>query len=130
MNTLALRPLRWQLGSTMTLAPLCALGTGIGLAFQPTNRVAQRLQLSPPAPHIAQPLPDSAKAFQISGGTKSSRNRHRLKDRDLPSLENQIKQPSQLAQRTDIPEVKKLNALRSKPPKWGDLGLDRQRPQE
>jgi hypothetical protein len=30
MNTISLRPLRWQLGVTAMLALLCALGTGIG----------------------------------------------------------------------------------------------------
>jgi len=130
MNTLALRPLRWQLGAIVLLALLCALGSGLGLTFQSPNLAT--LQISPrPLPPLPS-TPDTSKAFQI---LKEERKQvtfeiEQLEGRDLPSIETQIKQSKQLAESTDSPELKALEDLRKKTPRWDDLDFNRQRPQD
>lgn len=132
MNTISLRPLRWQLGVTAMLALLCALGTGIGLTFQPTNRAARQVQFAPRPLPRRPATPDTAEAFKALNQEETHINSElkKLTDTELPSLESQIKQSKQLAQSADIPELKKLTELRKKPPLWENLGLDSQRRQE
>lgn len=131
MTPLLLRRLRWQLGTAVMLALLCAIGSGVGLTVQPANRSARQ------ASSIARPLPprpatsDTAQAYQAQEEEKKriSLALEQL-NRDLPALEAKIKDSKPLTEKTDSSELKQLDDLRKKPPPWDKLGFDRQRPED